>query len=201
VRLQSWSINNLPKLKSRLWHALRSSRNSTAAVRLLCAFFKVLFRQARRKAAQLSTGNGKMSGQRLTTNATGERGLFRQIVVSASKAWGFAKRSLEFCVYATERSRECLNTLAAGENSEVSFYGTDEFAEILYALTLHAPVALKNIYDDINGKKFHAFKVLPIETCRSTREKVIITSLVGLEDKMRRLKTFGVSADRIIILP
>lgn len=200
-RLQSWSINNLPKLKSRLWRTLRSSRNSTAAVRLLCAFFKVLFRQARQKAMQLSTRNGKTSIQRLDANSVAQRKLFGRIVLSASKAWGFAKRTVEFCVYATERSRECLNTLAAGGNNEVSFYGTDEFAEILYALTFHTPVAVKNIYDDINGKKFHALKVLPVETCGSTQEKVIITSLVGVEDKIRRLKTYGVPADRIVILP
>jgi hypothetical protein len=169
-------------------------------VRLLCAFCKVLFRQARKKTMQLSTRNGETSIQRLETNSVRKRNLFWQIVLSASKAWGFAKRSLEFCVYATERSRECLNTLAAGGNNEVSFYGTDEFAEIFYSLTFHTPVAVKNIYDDTNGKKFHALKVLPIKTCGSTQEKVIITSLVGVEDKMRRLKTFGVSADRIVIL-
>jgi hypothetical protein len=199
-RLQSWSSDNLPTLKSRFWRALQSSRDSLGALRLLCAFCKVLFRRARKKAMQLSTRNGKTSIQRLETNSVRKRNLFWQIVLSASKAWGFAKRSLEFCVYATERSRECLNTLAAGGNNEVSFYGTDEFAEIFYSLTFHTPVAVKNIYDDTNGKKFHALKVLPIETCGSTQERVIITSLVGVEDKIRRLKTFGVSADRIVIL-
>ena len=90
--------------------------------------------------------------------------------------------------------------LAAQGDHEVSFYGTDGIAEILYDLTFEIPVTVKNIYDDSIGKKFHTFKVLPVEDCRTAKEKLIITSLVGIDERIRRLKTLGVSLDRIVVL-
>jgi hypothetical protein len=199
-RLQSWSIDNLPKLKTRLWRTLQPSRDAILSVRLLNAFSKVLLRQARQKAVQLSLANGHNSKDRLERNSASVRHLMGQIAVKAAKVYSFAKRTLEFCVYATERSRECLNAIADDGNNELSLYGTGDLADIFYALTFDASIKVKNIYDDFGGKRFHAFKVLPLEKCGSAHEKIVIASFIGVEEKLERLKRCGVPTDRIVVL-
>jgi hypothetical protein len=198
-RLKSWSTENVAKLKPRLWRVLLSSQHPVVALRLLKAFAKLLLKRVREKAVQLHTGTGNISGSPLTAKPAARHRIV-QILLNGGRAYRFAKRVLEFCVYATERSRQCLKTLAAQGVREVSIYGTGDLAEILYAVTFEVPVKIKRIYDDLDGETFHSFKVLPIESCDPNREKLIITSLIGIDDKVRRLKTLGVFPDRIVVL-
>jgi len=196
-RLESWSSENVPKLKPRLRRELFACRRPVVTLRLCKTFFKLFIRLLREKISNLSAKAGKASDA--ARPATQPR------VAAANgpnlvRVYQFGKRMLEFCLYATQRSSECLNALAAQGDHEVSFYGTDGIAEILYDLTFEIPVTVKNIYDDSIGKKFHAFKVLPVEACRTAKEKLIITSLVGIDERIRRLKTLGVSLDRIVVL-
>jgi hypothetical protein len=195
-RLESWSSENLPKLKPRLRQELFSCRRPVVAVRLCKTFFRLFIRQLREKFSNLRAKGRKSSDaarQAMQPGAATANGS------NLARVYQFGKRMLEFCLYATHRSRECLNTLVAQGDHEVSFYGTDGVAEILYDLTFEIPVTVKNIYDD-SGNRFHAFKVLPVEACRTATEKLIITSLVGIDKKLGRLKTLGVSPDRIVVL-
>jgi hypothetical protein len=199
-RLESWSNENVAKLKPRLWGALLSCRRPLVALRLSKTFMKLFVGQARDKVLQVWANAGQAAGVPKATEATTQLEPVAGARLSIVRVFNFAKRILEFCIYATHRSRECLSALAAQGDHEVSFYGTDGIAEILYDLTFEMPVTVKNIYDDIEGKRFHAFKVLPIETCGAAKEKLIVASLVGVAEKVRKLKTFGVSPDRIVIL-
>jgi hypothetical protein len=196
-RLESWSSENVPKLKPRLRRELFSCRRPVVAFRLCKTFFWLFVRQSCEKISNLRAKDRKASD--VTKPVT------QPVVAVANgpslvRVYQFGKRMLEFCLYATQRSRECLNALAEQGDNEVSFYGTDGIADIIYDLTFEMPVTVKNIYDDSIRKRFHGFKVLPLEACRTAKEKLIITSLVGVEEKVRRLKTIGVPPDRIVIL-
>jgi hypothetical protein len=196
-RLESWSSENVAKLKPRLRRELLSCRRPVVTLRLCKTFFRLFIRQLREKLSNLHAKARKASdAARLAT----QPGVAAANGPNLARVCQFGKRMLEFCLYATQRSRECLNALAAQGDHEVSFYGTDGIAEILYDLTFEIPVTVKNIYDDSMGKRFHAFKVLPVEACRTAKEKLIITSLAGIDEKVRRLKTLGVSPDRIVVL-
>lgn len=198
-RLESWSGENVAKLKPRLWRELLSRRSPVVTMRLCKTFSKLFLGQIHEKVVNL---RAKSSNASDAAGSAGQRGV---VVAEATgryflKAYLFGKRMLEFCLYATQRSQECLSALAAQGEREVSFYGTEGIAEILYDLTFEMPVAVKNVYDDSIRKRFHGFKVLPIEASRTAKEKLIITSLVGVDEKVRRLKTIGISPDRIVVL-
>ena len=83
---------------------------------------------------------------------------------------------------------------------EVSIYGTEEAAEILYDLTFDVPIKLKNVYGDAQSKRFHTFKVLPIETYRANETPLVITGSAEIEERVDRIKRLGVSSDRLIVV-
>lgn len=197
-RLQSWSTENIPKLKRRLWRVLQSSQSPITALRLFRTFLKLIINQAWAKVAPLRANAVELSDPAMEMKSTTQPRA--ATVFKLAKVYQFSRRIFEFYLYAIEQSRQCLEALAAQGEMEVSFYGTDDVAEILYNLTFEVPVKIKNVYDDLDGKSFHSFRVLLIQKCNSDREKLIITSLVGIENKVKRLKTLGVSRDRIVVL-
>jgi hypothetical protein len=122
------------------------------------------------------------------------------VFLSLARAKRFLRTTLEFCVSMTDRSRDCLNSLLTQGYYEVSVYGTDDIAEILYDSTFDSPVKIKNIYDDTEGKRFHVLEVLSIERYGSTQEPLIITGSSELEKKVKRLKILGVPSERLIVV-
>lgn len=103
-------------------------------------------------------------------------------------------------LYMIQCARRCLKSIVAEGQKEISFYGTGDVAEILYYVSFDEPVEIRNVYDDWEGNNFHGFKILPIEKCGTGDEKLIVSSLVEVEDRVKRLKTLGVSPERIIVL-
>jgi hypothetical protein len=198
-RLQLWSASGIPKLRHRLVQALRSARAPVVTIHLFNTLSKVFLRQVRRKARQLAESDGSAAPASAPQDSAGMRPAIGGVTALIRKTYGFFRRALEFCIYATERSRECLNTLAAGGVSEVSLYGTGDLAEIIYALTFDASVRVKNIYDDDRGR-FHSYNVLPVQNSGRSSEKVIVTSFRGVEEKINRLRSYGVTPDRIVVL-
>jgi hypothetical protein len=149
---------------------------------------------------ELSTNATDVSECPIPPNAAVLPGVVCKAILRLPKAYNFLKRTLEFCVSIAHRSRDCFESLVAQGHHEVSFYGTDDAAEILYDVTLDTPLKIKSVYDDCDGKRFHRFKVLPIERYVSSQEPLIITGSAELENKLKRLKTLGVSADRMIVM-
>jgi hypothetical protein len=198
--LQTWSIGNVAKLRPQLWRVLLSCRRRVVAVRLLKTFSTLLIRRARDKTMELSTNATDVSECPIPPNAAVLPGVVCKAILRLPKAYNFLKRTLEFCVSIAHRSRDCFESLVAQGHHEVSFYGTDDAAEILYDVTLDTPLKIKSVYDDCDGKRFHRFKVLPIERYVSSQEPLIITGSAELENKLKRLKTLGVSADRMIVM-
>ena len=191
-RLQSWSAENIANLQPRLWRTLLSFRRRIVAVRLAKTFSRLLLRRVRTKAAQLSAKARTVSEQPAASS--------RSVFLSGARANMFLRSSLEFFLSMIHRSRDCLNSALAQGHGEISLYGTDDSAEILYDLSFELPVKIKSVYDDGDGKRFHKFRVLPIERYASSKELLIITGSAQVENKVRRLKTLGVSADRLIVM-
>jgi hypothetical protein len=199
-RLQCWSAENVANLQPRLWRTLLSFQRRIVAVRLVKTFLKLLLRRVRTKAAQLSTKARTVSEQSAASSGVRQASSSDNAFLSLAKATTFLRATLEFCLSMTHRSRDCLNSILTQGHSEVSIYGTDDVAEILYDLTFDIPVKLKNIYGDPEAKRFHIFKVLPIESYGSAKEPLIITGSTDVEKKVKRLKSLGVSSDRLIVV-
>jgi hypothetical protein len=198
--LRSWSVKNIAKLEPRLWRALLPSRRPTIVLRLLKTFFRVAVRQVTAKAMQLHRRQTEISDDPMRTKLTTQSNSANEGRFSSIRVYRFMRRILESHLYVIQCSRQCLKSLVAEGEKEVSFYGIGDVAEILYDLSFDVPVKIKNVYDDLDGSDFHGFKILRIENCDSGGEKLIVTSLVGIEDRIKRLKALGVSPDRIIVL-
>jgi hypothetical protein len=199
-RLQSWSLDNVAKLKPQLWQTLLSFQRRIVAVRLLKTFSKLLLKRVRTKATQLSAKVMTVSDQPAGPTGVTQSRPTRISLLSLARTLNFLRATLDFCVSMTHRSRDCLNSILIQGHSEASIYGTDDIAEILYDLTFDMPVKLKNIYGDAEGKRFHTFRVLPIETYRPNKEPLIVTGSAEVEEKVNRLKSLGISSERLIVV-
>jgi hypothetical protein len=198
--LKSWSLKNIARLEPRLWRALLPSRRPTVVLRLFKTFLRMAVNQMKAKAIQLRTKPANLTGDPVRADLTAQSNSTKETAFKSSRIYRFARRMLESHLYVVQRSKECLKALVAEGEREVSFYGTGDAAEILYNLSFDVPVKIKNVYDDVDSHNFHGFKTLPIERCDSGGEKLIVTSLMGIEDRVKRLKALGVSPDRIIVL-
>ena len=70
----------------------------------------------------------------------------------------------------------------------------------MYILIWQRPVKIIAVYDDSGIRRFLGFKVQPVETLNEYTGKIIIGSLVGVEDRIRRLVEIGIDEDRLVIL-
>jgi hypothetical protein len=191
-RLQSWSIENIAQLQPQLGRTLLSFRHRIVAFRLVRTFLGFLLKRVRKKIMQLGASERGIAEP--STSSSGE------VFLSVARVNLFFRSSLEFFLSVIDRSRTCLNSVLAQGHREVSFYGTDDLAEILYDLSFELPVKIKSVYDDCEGERFHKFKVLPIEGCASNQEPIIVTGSAQIENKIKRLRTLGVSTDRVIVM-
>lgn len=198
--LRSWSTENIAKLEPRLWRALLPSRHPSTVMRLWKTLLIVAMKEVKAKTLQLRQREVEISEQPMGTKFRAEYTSTRESAFNSIRVYRFARRILESHLYIIHCSRRCLRSLAAEEEKEISLYGSGDVAEIVYSLTFEGSVRIKNVYDDCDGNKFHGLAVLPIEHCNSSGEKLIITSLVEIEDKVKRLKALGVSPDRIVVL-
>jgi hypothetical protein len=191
-RLQSWSIENVAGLQPHLWGTLLSFQRRLVAFRLVKTFFGVLLAQVRKKTMQWGANKRKVAVPSASSSGA--------VLLSVTRAKLFFRSTLEFFLSLIDRSRACLNSVLAQGHREVSIYGTDDLAEILYDLTFEVPIKIKSVYGDCEGERFHKFKVLPVERYGSSEEPIIVTGSAQIENKMKRLRTLGVSADRLIIM-
>jgi hypothetical protein len=98
------------------------------------------------------------------------------------------------------RSRRCLKQLAAGNVHEVLVYGERDVKEVLYHLTLEIPVRVKALGEDCETCKDLKRNELPIEVNIESREKIIVASLINVDERVRRLRELGVDNERIVLL-
>jgi hypothetical protein len=97
-------------------------------------------------------------------------------------------------------SRRCLKQLAADNVHEVFVYGERDVTEVLYDLTFEIPVKLTLI------PKYYEPHEQPVKNrileamSGTTRKKVLVASLVNIEETVRRLRELSVDDARIVLL-
>jgi hypothetical protein len=134
------------------------------------------------------------------TKFTRRSGDVRDLLNKLVKGYYFVKFMSAYNIYAIRRCRECLKRLVKEDVQEVSIYGERDIAEVLYDLTFEIPVRIKTFYADAVKKEFRRFKVVPIEVSARSQEKVIVASLVDIEDKTEHLRKAGVEGRRMVLL-
>jgi len=197
-RLQNWTTENVANLQPHIWRTLLSFRRRVVALRLLKTFAKLLLNRVRTKAVQLI--RKPKTGEPTGSSDVGQLRSSAKEVCTWTKAKMFLTTTLEFFVSMIHRSKDCLSTALAEGHSQVSLYGTDDLAEILYDLTFELPVKIKSVYSEGDDKRFHGVAVLPIEKCYLDNDPIIVTNSTRMEDKLKRLKLVGVSPDRVIVM-
>jgi len=99
-----------------------------------------------------------------------------------------------------QRSRLCLKQLAADNVQEVFVYGERDVTEVLYNLTFEIPIKLNMLGEHYKTSNDVASHELRIETGAARPLKVIIASLVNIEERTMRLCEMGVDNRRIVLL-
>jgi hypothetical protein len=98
------------------------------------------------------------------------------------------------------RSRICLNQLVSEQVEEVFVYGERDVREALYNWTFEIPVKVKIIREYWENKEDISSESVPLEVGAARRDKIIVASLVNIEERTRRLRELGVESDRIVLL-
>lgn len=124
----------------------------------------------------------------------------KDLVSKGGKAYEFLRDMCRHNQRAIQRSKLCLESLAARGVREVSVYGARDMTEILYDLTFEIPIKIRAVYDGGGRKSFLGIDVLPLEESTRSQEKVIIASLVAVESKVERLQNLGIDRKRIVLL-
>jgi hypothetical protein len=99
-----------------------------------------------------------------------------------------------------QRSRRCLKLLAEENIEEVLVYGEGDVAEVLYELTFEIPVRVIRIRNLSENYCDSSRNAGPLEINSVDGRKIIIASLVNVEERMRRLRQLGVEERRVVLL-
>lgn len=175
---------DLPAVSSFGWKEFRSWRTLVAKLFLCGTFLKLLTKQFYLKLA-------KVPRQVKTV---------RVALAKVVNAFYFLRNVWLYNLYTIRQARKCLRELIGQNIKEISIYGRGDIAEILYDLTFELPLNIQAIYDDFGGGKFFKVDVFPVEACASGNEKVVIAAMIGIDEKVVRLRRLGVSRERIIVL-
>ncbi|MEK7313887.1 MAG: hypothetical protein AAB065_05360, partial [Deltaproteobacteria bacterium] len=61
-------------------------------------------------------------------------------------------------------------------------------------------VKVRAVYDSVPDGRFLAFDVMPVETVNDYEGKIIVASLIAVDEKIETLKRLGVDKGRIVVL-
>ena len=127
---------------------------------------------------------------KFTRRSSGPKSFWRKVVSGC----GFVRDMSRYNRDVIRRSRLCLVRLANEEVREVWVYGEKDIKEVLYDWTFEIPIKVKMICDYSDNREDG------LEVCAASRDKIIIASLVNIEERSRRIRELGVKDDRIIFL-
>jgi hypothetical protein len=156
-------------------------RPALVRVVLFNTFVKTLARQCYLKVTKL------------TRRSSGPRAYGNRLVA----VYDFLRDMSYYNWEVIQRSRRCVKQLAADNVHEVLVYGEKDVTEVLYDLTFEIPVKMKAI-SNYETSRYLMCEKLPSEI--TGQEKVIVASLVNIEERIRRLRGSGVTDERIVLL-
>jgi hypothetical protein len=182
--MENWRAEKLSRQKGVLWVHEGFIKHPMVNLRMTVTFCKMLIKQFHMKATKFSSKTKSL----------------KDMLRKTFKAYDFLKNMNLYNAYIFERCKNCVNELASNNVNEIVVYGTGDVAEVFYKVTLNSPVKIRAVYDTLDGKKFFNLRVMPMEEMKSYNGKVVVTALVGVEDKVEMLKKMGVMSENIIIL-
>ena len=182
--LKGWSVEQLKKKRSTLWREFLSQASLLFKSRLSKTLFKMVAKQFWIKLTRVP--------RQLRTP--------RVALQKAVNAFYFLKTVHQHNVYIVQQSRLILEDLTEHGTTEISLYGTGDIAELFYGLTADVPLKIQSVYDDFGDKVFLGFDVQPVTECVKNTGKIIIAAMIGIDEKVERLKKLGVDRERIVTL-
>ncbi len=182
--LKEWTIDKLGKhqKKSKKW--ARILRQPLVNLRLAAALIKVTGKQFHMKATKNSWKPNSLAAT------------LRKV----PRAFMFLRNINKYNLHVVERCRVCLNEFTTSNVEKFALYGTGDVAEILYKLTLSTPVRVDRVYDRLQNKQFHNLPILPVEKIRGYDGKIVVGTLVGVEDSVKLLERMGTRSEDIVLL-
>jgi hypothetical protein len=102
--------------------------------------------------------------------------------------------------YAVAECRRTLSRLAEQGISEVSVYGANGIAEILYDLSYEVPVTISAIYDECPRWTSWGPPVLPLTARQNAQELMILAAVIGVEEKKKRLSRLGINLENLVVM-
>lgn len=133
---------------------------------------------------------------KFTRRSSGPNAFFAKFAAASD----FLKHMSRYNWEVIRRSRRCLEQLAAENVKEVFVYGERDVTEVLCNLAFEIPVKVITLGEYYKALTDLAPHEVPIEMGTVGREKIIIGSLVNIEERTRRLRKMGVDDKRIVLL-
>jgi len=113
----------------------------------------------------------------------------------------FFWRMFKNSIYTVRLCRQAIERVSSEGVKDAAVYGTGFIAKILYILTRKIPLKISNIYDKSDvGSKYLEFEILPLQSLKGYRGKIIIASFIGVLEKATELKGIGIEEENIIKL-
>jgi hypothetical protein len=163
---------------------MRVLKRALVAALLLKTFIRTIARQLHLKLTKL------------VRRSSGPNAYFRKFAAATDFLINMARYNCEVI----RRSRRCLKRLAVENVEEILVYGEQDVTEVLYNLTIEIPVRVRTLGEYYKTSTDLAPYELPIEASVARRTKVIIASLVNIEERSKLLRSMGVDDKRIVLL-
>lgn len=182
--IKNWTVEKLGQHRETFWNLVGFIKQPAVKMQLILTSFKMLIKHFHMKVTKFSRQPKSL----------------KDILRKAYKTYDFLKNMIQYHTYILDQCEKCLKKLASNNIKEFAIYGTGDVAEVLYKLTLNTPVKVNAVYDSLEGKKFFKFNVMPVETIKYYRGKIVVATLLGVEDKIEILKKIGVKDEKIVLL-
>ena len=182
--MENWRLEKLSRQKGVLWVHEGVIKHPMVNLRLTMTFCKMLIKQFHMKVTKFSSKPKSL----------------KDVLRKVSRAYGFLKNMSQHNANVFEKCKKCIEELASNNIYEIALYGTGDVAKVFYQVTLNSPLRIRAVYDTLDGKKFFNLNVIPIEEIKNQNGKIVVTALVGAEDKVEMLKKMGVTRENIIVL-
>ena len=132
---------------------------------------------------------------------------FRRVIKRPGEVAAKVQRTGEFLSsmwaynrFAVEQCRQALFCLSEQKITEISVYGANEIAAILYSVSYGFPVRVTAIYDECPRWMFGILPVLPLKDFRNSHGPMLVAAVVGVEEKVKRLSQLGVNVENLVLM-
>lgn len=182
--IKNWTAGAFGHHSRSLWKLGSFLNQPILNLRLTVTFIKITIRQLHMKVS-------KFSRRPIS---------FKDILRKVPKAYDFIKNMGQYNNYVLRQCKRCLNELVSQNVRQFAVYGATDALEILYKLTLDTPLRINAIYDNNRREPLFNINVMHVEAIREYNGKIVVASLVGVEEKVERLIKLGVDRERIMLL-